>query len=52
MNISLIPPPRDIDPELSTWLENFMHQVSGAFEAQEAEIIALKKDVAVLKGLA
>ena len=50
MNIPLIPPPSSADPELRRWLNDLMHQLSGTFENQEAEITALKKEVAALKG--
>ena len=50
MNIPLVPPPSNADHELQRWLNDLIQQVSGAFENQEAEITALKKEVAALKG--
>lgn len=50
MNIALISPPIEMDDETKRWIMEMFNMVSTAFENQEAEITALKKEVAALKG--
>lgn len=47
--IPIIQPPKGTSPELSRWLTELTHQVSGAFQNQEAEILKLRKEVDALK---
>lgn len=49
MSIPLIPPPHTLDEPARRWLNDFMNQVSAAFQNQELEIKKLKVDVEALK---
>lgn len=48
--IPIIQPPKGyLTPELTRWLMDFVNQVSGQFENQEAEIAKLRKEIDALK---
>lgn len=49
MSIPLIPPPHTLDEPTRRWLNDFMNQVSAAFQEQELQIKNLKEDVETLK---
>lgn len=49
MNISMTPPPSNIDPELQRWLAQLQIEISGAIENIEKDILDLQKEVAAIK---
>lgn len=49
MSIPLIPPPHTLDEPTRRWLNDFMNQVSAAFQESELKIKKLKDDVEALK---
>ena len=49
MSIPLVPPPHNLDEPTRRWLNDFMNQVSAAFQNHELEIKKLKDDVIILK---
>lgn len=49
MNISLTPPPSNIDPELQRWLAQLQIEISGAIEDIEGDINEIKADIKQIK---